>query len=74
MTLTLSFACPTYDRILPLTDGRISPDGIRLNYLPLEVEEIFWRQLRNSEFDISESSLSSYTMLRSRADDRFIAI
>jgi len=74
MTLTLSFACPPYDRVLPLADGRIVPEGIRLNYMPLEVEEIFWRQLRNSEFDISESSLSSYTMLRSRGDNRFIAI
>jgi 4,5-dihydroxyphthalate decarboxylase len=45
-----------------------------LNYLPLPVEEVFWRQLRNQEFDISESSLSSYVMLRSRGDERFIAI
>ena len=38
------------------------------------MEEIFWRQLRNQEFDVSESSLSSYVMLRSRGDERFIAI
>jgi 4,5-dihydroxyphthalate decarboxylase len=40
----------------------------------MEVEEVFWRQLRNQEFDISESSFSSYVMLRSRGDERFIAI
>ena len=74
MSLTLSFACPPYDRILPLAQGEVAPQGIRLNYLALEVEEVFWRQLRNQEFDISESSLSSYVMLRSRGDDRFIAI
>jgi len=74
MALTLSFACPPYDRILPLAYQGVVPEGIRLNYLPLEVEEIFWRQLRNQEFDISESSLSSYVMLRSRGDERFIAI
>ena len=50
------------------------PEGVRLDYLSLDVEEIFWRQLRNQEFDVSESSLSSYVMLRSRGDDRFIAI
>ena len=50
------------------------PEGVSLNYLSLGVEEIFWRQLRNQEFDVSESSLSSYVMLRSRGDDRFIAI
>ena len=74
MTLSLSFACPPYDRILPLARGEIVPQGIRLNYLALEVEEVFWRQLRNKEFDVSESSLSSYVMLRSRGDQRFMAI
>jgi 4,5-dihydroxyphthalate decarboxylase len=74
MKLTLSFACPPYDRILPLADGRVLLEGIELNYLPLAVEEVFWRQLRNREFDISESSLSSYVMLKSRGDERFIAI
>ena len=74
MTLSLSFACPPYDRILPVAHGEIVPQGIRLNYLALEVEEVFWRQLRNKEFDVSESSLSSYVMLRSRGDERFVAI
>ena len=74
MSLSLTFACPAYDRILPLAYGEIVPQGIHLNYLDLEVEEIFWRQLRNQEFDISESSLSSYVMLRSRGDERFVAI
>ena len=74
MALSLSFACPPYDRILPLAHGRVVPEGIRLNHLSLVVEEIFWRQLRNQEFDISESSLSSYVMLRSRGDERFVAI
>jgi len=74
MKLTLSFACPPYDRVMPLVDGRVMVEGIELNFLPLPVEEIFWRQLRHREFDVSESSLSSYVILRSRGDDRFIAI
>lgn len=74
MALDLTLACPPYDRILPLVYKRVVPKGVRLNYLPMDVEEIFWRQLRNQEFDISESSLSSYTMLKSRGDERFIAI
>ena len=52
MSLSLSFACPPYDRILPLAYGRVAAQGIRLNYLSLEVEEVFWRQLRNQEFDL----------------------
>jgi 4,5-dihydroxyphthalate decarboxylase len=74
MRLSLSFACSPYDRVLPLTDGRVVPEGIDLNFLPLGVEEVFWRQVRHSEFNVSESSLSSYVMLRSRGDDRFVAI
>ena len=58
----------------PLIDGTVMPEGIDLNFIPLEVEEIFWRQLKHEEFDGSEMSLSSYTMARSRGDDRFIAI
>lgn len=74
MRLSLSIACPPYDRVMPLADGRVVPDGIDLTFLSLPVEEVFWRQLRNQEFDISESSLSSYVMLRSRGDERFVAI
>lgn len=74
MGLQLSFACPPYDRILPLVCGAVAPEGLNLNYLPLPVEEVFWRQLRHQEFDISESSLSSYVMLKSRGDERFTAI
>ncbi len=74
MKLALSFACPPYDRVMPLADGRVLLEGIELNFIPLAVEEVFWRQLRNREFDVSESSLSSYVMLKSRGDERFIAI
>jgi 4,5-dihydroxyphthalate decarboxylase len=74
MTLHLSLSCPPYDRVIPLVYGQIAPEGISLHYIPLAVEEIFWRQLRHQEFDVSESSLSSYVMLRSRGDERFIGI
>jgi 4,5-dihydroxyphthalate decarboxylase len=74
MRLSLSFACSPYDRIMPLADGRVIPEGIDLNFLSMGVEEIFWRQLRHQEFDISESSLSSFVMLRSRGYEQFIAI
>lgn len=74
MKLSLSFAFPPYDRVLPLAYGTVMPEGIDLNYLSFDVEEIFWRQLRHHEFDVSEASLSSYVMLRSRGDERFIAI
>ena len=45
-----------------------------MNYLSLEAEEIFWRMLHNGEFDVSEVSLSSYTIARSRGMDDLMAI
>jgi 4,5-dihydroxyphthalate decarboxylase len=74
MELSLSLACPPYDRILPLSYGKVVPEGININHLSLPVEEVFWRQLRHEEFDVSECSLSSYVLLRSGGDERFIAI
>jgi 4,5-dihydroxyphthalate decarboxylase len=72
--LNFTLACSAYDRIHALVDGTVVPEGLDLNFIPLEVEEIFWRQLRHQEFDGSEMSFSSYTMARSRGDERFIAI
>ncbi|MEE9233238.1 MAG: hypothetical protein V3U07_07255 [Nitrospirales bacterium] len=72
--LKLTLACGNYDRTRALMDGTVQPEGIDLNYLPLSPGEIFWRMLNNEEFDTSEMSLSSYTILRSQDDQRFIAL
>jgi 4,5-dihydroxyphthalate decarboxylase len=72
--LLLSFASSPYDRVMPLACGMVSPEGIHINFLPLHGVEIFWRQLRHAEFDVSECSLSTYAMLCSRSDERFVAI
>lgn len=72
--LQLTLACGRYDRTQPLIDGRVQPEGVDLTFLPLRPGETFWRMLNHGEFDISEMSLSSYTILRSEGDTRFIAI
>jgi hypothetical protein len=50
------------------------PEGIDLNYLPMPVEEAFWRMTRYLEFDASEMSGTAYLVERSRPDPRYIAI
>lgn len=70
----LTLACGPYDRTAPLADGRIRPEGVDLNVIQLEPEEIFWRMMRHAEFDVSEMSLSSYTIARSRGDERFVGL
>ena len=72
--LKLTLACGNYDRTRALIEGSVQPEGIDLNYLPLGPGEIFWRMLNNEEFDASEMSLSTYTILRSQGDERFIAL
>jgi 4,5-dihydroxyphthalate decarboxylase len=72
--LDLTLACGRYDRTQPLIDGRVQPEGVDLTFIPLRPGETFWRMLNHGEFDVSEMSLSSYTILRSEGDTRFIAI
>ena len=72
--LKLTLACGNYDRTRALIEGSVQPEGIDLNCLPLGPGEIFWRMLNNEEFDASEMSLSTYTILRSQGDERFIAL
>jgi len=72
--LELTLACGRYDRTQALIDGRVEPEGVDLTFIPLRPGETFWRMLNHGEFDASEMSLSSYTILRSEGDTRFIAI
>jgi 4,5-dihydroxyphthalate decarboxylase len=74
MTLTLSLACGPFDRTLPLLDGTVVPDGIRLEGLALSPGAMFRRQARDAEFDVCEFSLSTHAMLRGQGDDRFVAL
>ncbi len=72
--LHLTYAGGRYDRTEALIGGRIQPEGIRLNYVPLSSPETFWRMLRFQEFDASELSCANYFVLRSQGDTRFVAI
>ncbi|PHR56589.1 MAG: 4,5-dihydroxyphthalate decarboxylase [Robiginitomaculum sp.] len=72
--LKLTLGCWDYDRVLPLLDGRISPEGIDLTFLNMIVEETFFRMLRHQEFDVSEMSMSSYVVSLSKTERPFIAI
>src|SRR5262245_58415160 len=72
--LRVTLACWDYDRTRALADGRVAPEGVDLNFLPLHVEETFFRMLRNREFDAAEMSLSSYCVSLLRPEPAFVAI
>jgi 4,5-dihydroxyphthalate decarboxylase len=72
--LALTLAASNVDRVRALIDGRVQPEGIDLNFIPLEAEEAFWRMTQFLEFDASEMSGTAYLIERSRPSPRFIAI
>jgi 4,5-dihydroxyphthalate decarboxylase len=72
--LNLTLGCWDYDRVQPMMDGRVRPQGIDLTFLNMIVEETFFRMLRNREFDVAEMSMSSYTVSLSKPDRPFVAI
>ena len=72
--LKVTLACGDYDRVGPLKDGRVQPEGVDLTFIPLEPEELFFRMVRYQEFDASELSLASYITGRAQEKEDFIAI
>ena len=67
--LRLSFITANNERIQPLIDGEVEPEGIELVVTHSDPSETFWRQLRFQEFEFCEMSLSSYLIARARGID-----
>lgn len=72
--LNLSVAMGDYDRTRALLDGTVQIDGVDPVYMTLSPEEAFFRAFRNTEFDISELSLSSYLVKASKDESPYVAI
>jgi 4,5-dihydroxyphthalate decarboxylase len=73
-TLELSIALSDNERTRPILEGRVVPQGMRLMPTMVHPSEMFWRQLRFAEFDVSEMSMSSLIIATSRGDTRWVAI
>jgi 4,5-dihydroxyphthalate decarboxylase len=72
--LQLSLGVTVNPRTWPILDGSVTPDAIDLHVTPLDPSELFWRQLKFAEFDISEMSISSLLIAVNKGDDRFVAL
>jgi 4,5-dihydroxyphthalate decarboxylase len=70
----LTLACEDYDRTRALRDGSVKVEGIDLNYVPLAVEEIFWRMCRYEEFDVAELSMGAFLVAAAQGRRPFVAI
>jgi 4,5-dihydroxyphthalate decarboxylase len=74
MKLQLSLAIASNPRSWPILDGTVKPDGIDLVPTILHPSEMFWRQLRFADFDVSEMSVSSLMMSRAGGDERWVGM
>ena len=74
MNLQLSIGMASNPRTWPVFDGRVKPEGIDLVPSRIFPSELFWRQLRFADFDVSEMSFSSLIMARSKGDERWTGL
>jgi 4,5-dihydroxyphthalate decarboxylase len=73
-TLTLSIALSDNERTRPILEGRFHPQGVRFIPTAIHPSEMFWRQLKYGDFDVSEMSLSTLCIAVSRGDRRWVAL
>jgi 4,5-dihydroxyphthalate decarboxylase len=63
--LPITLACGNYEIVRALIDGSVEPDGIELTVLTdMDSTTRHWRFLRGQEFDMAETSCSSYIVAR----------
>jgi len=63
--LPLTLACGDYEIVRALKEGTVKPDGIDLTILTeMDSTTRHWRFLRNRDFDVAETSASSYVVAR----------
>ena len=72
--LKLSVAMGNYDRTRPLVDNDVQMDGADPVYMLLSPEEMFFRAFRDVAFDISELSLSSFTVKQAAGTNPYVGV
>jgi 4,5-dihydroxyphthalate decarboxylase len=73
-TLDLSAAFAPNERTRPILDGTVTAEGLRLFGTAVHPSEMFWRQLKFAEFDVSEMSCSSLMIAAARGNRDWVAI
>jgi 4,5-dihydroxyphthalate decarboxylase len=73
-TLELSAAFAPNSRTKPILDGTVTAQGLRLLGTAVHPSEMFWRQLKFAEFDVSEMSCSSLMCAAAKGPVDWVAI
>jgi 4,5-dihydroxyphthalate decarboxylase len=74
MNLQLSFAFSSNPRTQPILDGTVKVDGIDLIPTVIHPSEMFWRQLRFRDFDVSEMSISHLMTITAAGSTDWVGI
>tara|TARA_R110000787_G_scaffold25941_9_gene72700 strand:- start:1744 stop:2736 length:993 start_codon:yes stop_codon:yes gene_type:complete len=74
MDIQLSIGMPNNPRTWALLNGQVKAEGIDLIPSIVHPSELFWRQLRFADFDVSEMSFSSVIIAISQGDDRWVGL
>lgn len=72
--LHLTLATTDYDHVRDLVNGAVRADGIALTAFVLPVEEVFFRFIKNREWDVSEMSFGKFIGFASQGHSPFIGI
>jgi 4,5-dihydroxyphthalate decarboxylase len=72
--LELSLALSDNPNTRPLLDGHVAAEALRLIPTAVHPSEMFWRQLRFGEFDVSEMSMSSLLIATARGPTPWVAL
>jgi 4,5-dihydroxyphthalate decarboxylase len=73
-SLELSVALSDNPNTRPLIHGDVEAQGLRLIPTAVHPSEMFWRQLRFGEFDVSEMSMSSLLISTARGPTPWVAL
>lgn len=72
--IAISVASGEYDRIRAIRNGMVKVEGCAVTYHVVEPNQLFVRNLKNQEFDVSEMSFSTYIALRDQGGAHYTAI
>ncbi len=72
--LQISLAISDYDHVRDFVSGRVTAEGLDINFQVLLAPEIFDRATRDQEWDVCEMSLGKWTGMFSQGDDSLVPI
>jgi 4,5-dihydroxyphthalate decarboxylase len=74
MAMELTIAIGNYDRVRPLRTGEVSPEGVDLTLVDRPPGELFKQVVEHRQFELTEMSLSTYTIWTSTGECPYVGI